>query len=106
MFTDGRVKWIADFYSEEVILFQIRQHITESGKPDKLLQEENPASWDGRKAIDVFVEEVEEEALTEQLRYLHRSIIFAEMDRCLQTLHTGTVALIRLIIPSYDRRLF
>lgn len=38
--TDGRVKWIEDFYLEEAILFQIRQYITESGDPDKLLEEE------------------------------------------------------------------
>lgn len=38
------MKWIEDFYLEEVILFQIRQHIAESGKSDKLLYEEMEAT--------------------------------------------------------------
>ena len=38
------MKWIEDFYLEEVITFQIRQHITESRKSDTLLQEETKAT--------------------------------------------------------------
>ena len=37
---DGCVKRIEDFYLEEIILFQIQQHIMELGESDKLLQEE------------------------------------------------------------------
>lgn len=41
---DGCVKRIEDFYLEEIVLFQIQQHITELGESDKLLQEEKDAT--------------------------------------------------------------
>ena len=41
---DGGVKRIEDFYLEEVILFQIQQHIKELGESDKLLQAEKTAA--------------------------------------------------------------
>jgi len=57
------VKRIEDFYLEEVILFQIQQHIMELGESDKLLQAEKEAAaaearalrkkcWDAERAID------------------------------------------------------
>lgn len=60
---DGCVKRIEDFYLEEVILFQIQQHIMELGESDKLLQAEKEAAaaearalrkkcWDAERAID------------------------------------------------------
>lgn len=41
---DGCVKRIEDFYLEEVILFQLQQHIMELGESDKLLQAEKDAA--------------------------------------------------------------
>lgn len=38
------VKRIEDFYLEEVVLFQLQQHIMELGESDKLLQEEKDAA--------------------------------------------------------------
>ena len=60
---DGCVKRIEDFYLEEVILYQIQQHIMELGESDKLLQAEKEAAaaeaealrkkcLDAEKAID------------------------------------------------------
>ena len=59
---DGCVKRIEDFYLEEVIMFQIQQHIMELGESDKLLQAEKEAAaeaealrkqcLDAEKAID------------------------------------------------------
>ena len=57
------MKRIEDFYLEEVILFQIQQHIMELGESDKLLQAEKEAAaaearalrkkcWDAERAID------------------------------------------------------
>ena len=57
------MKRIEDFYLEEVILFQIQQHIMELGESDKLLQAEMEAAaaearalrkkcWDAERAID------------------------------------------------------
>ncbi len=37
---DGCVKRVEDFYLEEVVLFQLQQHILELGESDRLLQEE------------------------------------------------------------------
>ena len=34
------ILWLEDFYLEEVVLFQIQQHILELGESDRLLQEE------------------------------------------------------------------
>ena len=41
---DGCVKRIEDFCLEEIVLFQIQQHIMELGESDKLLQEEKDAA--------------------------------------------------------------
>lgn len=41
---DGCVKRIDDFYLEEVIMYQIQQHIMEQGESDKLLQAEKEAA--------------------------------------------------------------
>lgn len=60
---DGCVKRIEDFYLDEVILYQIQQHIMELGESDKLLQAEKEAAaaeaealrkqcLDAEKAID------------------------------------------------------
>ena len=57
------MKRIEDFYLEEVILFQIQQHIMVLGESDKLLQAEKEAAaaearalrkkcWDAERAID------------------------------------------------------
>ncbi len=41
---DDCVKRIEDFYLEEVVMFQLQQHIMELGESDKLLQEEKDAA--------------------------------------------------------------
>ena len=41
---DGCVKRILDCYLEEIVLFQLQQHIMELGESDKLLQEEKNAA--------------------------------------------------------------
>ena len=41
---EGCVKRIDDYYLEEIILFQLQQHIMELGESDKLLQEEKDAA--------------------------------------------------------------
>ena len=48
---DGCVKRIEDYYLEEVILFQMQQHIMELGESDKLLQEEKKAAADAVVAL-------------------------------------------------------
>ena len=59
---DGCVKRIEDFYLEEVILFQIQQHIMELGESDKLLQAEKEAA------------EAEAEALRKKCRDVDKAI--------------------------------
>lgn len=48
---DGCVKRIEDFYLEEMILFQIQQHIMELGESDKLLQAEKEVAAAEVKAL-------------------------------------------------------
>lgn len=51
---DGCVKRIEDFYLEEVILFQLQQHIMELGESDRLLQEEKDKAVE---AVEVLKQE-------------------------------------------------
>ena len=51
---DGCVKRIEDFYLEEVILFQLQQHIMERGESDRLLQEEKDKAVE---AVEVLKQE-------------------------------------------------
>lgn len=48
---DGCVKRIEDFYLEEVILFQLQQHIMELGEADRLLQEEKDRAEEAVEAL-------------------------------------------------------
>jgi len=66
---DGCVKRIEDFYLEEIILFQIQQHIMELGESDKLLQEEKDAAA------------AEAEALRKKCRDAERAIDKAKAHR-------------------------
>ena len=66
---DGCVKRIEDFYLEEVILFQIQQHIMELGESDKLLQAEKEAAA------------AEAEALRKKCRDAERTINKAKAQR-------------------------
>lgn len=51
---DGCVKRVEDFYLEEVVLFQIQQHILELGESDRLLQEEKSR---GAEVVEVLKQE-------------------------------------------------
>ena len=66
---DGCVKRIEDFYLEEVLLFQIQQHIMELGESDKLLQAEKEAAA------------AEAEALRKKCRDAERAIDRAKTQR-------------------------
>lgn len=66
---DGCVKRIEDFFLEEVVMYQIQQHIMELGESDKLLQEEK----------DVAADEVE--ALKKKCRAAEKAIAKAKEKR-------------------------
>ncbi|MGN8946606.1 hypothetical protein ACTNEF_16275 [Bariatricus sp. HCP28S3_E4] len=51
---DGCVKRIEDFYLEEVILFQLQQHIMELGESDRLMQEDKEKAVE---AVEVLKKE-------------------------------------------------
>lgn len=66
---DGCVKRIEDFYLEEVILFQLQQHIMELGECDRLLQEEKDKAVE---AVEVLKKECRAaERAVENLSLIH-----------------------------------